>query len=131
MTKIRTCFMSAGIILTLLLAAGPALAKEKKGGISGTWDCQAHGGVQGEMHFTLYLQEDKEMVEGNITSPLGGTQVSSGNFRHGQLELHFDLPQGSYTLMGKLEKGGKMTGAWSLEGDKGAWEGTKRGAPGH
>ena len=120
--------ITVGIVLTVLLGAGLAAAREKKVALSGTWDCQAHGGPQGDMAFTLYLQQNKETVDGNISSPLGATQISSGTIRKNQLELHFDMPQGGYTLMGKFEKG-KLSGAWSLDSDKGQWEGNKHGAP--
>jgi hypothetical protein len=108
----------------VLLSTGISAAKEHKTSLSGTWDCVAHGGSQGDMNFTLTLQQSKEMVDGSINSPLGATQITSGALRKNELELHFDLPQGSYTLMGKLEKG-QITGAWSLDSDKGSWEGTK------
>jgi hypothetical protein len=120
-------FIYLGTALSVLLAASLAMAGGKKTSLTGTWDCQAHGGPQGDMAFTLYLQENKETVDGNISSPLGATQITSGTFRHYQLELHFDMPQGSYTLMGKLEKG-RLSGAWSLDTDKGTWEGNKHGA---
>ena len=116
-----------GMGLTVLFAAGPGMPKDHKTALSGTWDCVAHGGPQGDMAFTLYLQQSKEVVDGSIASPLGGTQVSSGALRKNELELHFDLPQGSYTLMGRLEKR-KIVGAWSLETEKGSWEGTKHDA---
>ena len=118
-----------GICLTVLLAATLGTAKDKKGGLSGTWTCTAHGGPQGDMAFTLYLQQSKEVVDGSINSPLGVTQISSGALRKSELELHFDLPQGSYTLMGHLEKGGKIIGGWSLDSEKGSWEGTKQDTP--
>jgi len=116
-----------GICLTVIMGATTGVARDRKATLSGTWDCVAHGGPQGDMAFTLYLQQSKENVDGSIASPLGGTQVSSGAMRRNELELHFDMPQGSYTLMGRLEKG-KLTGAWALETDKGSWEGKKHDA---
>jgi hypothetical protein len=116
-------------LMALTVFASLATAKEKKVSLTGTWDCQAHGGPQGDMAFTLNLQLNKETVDGNISSPLGATQITSGTFRKNQLELHFDMPQGSYTLMGKLEKG-QLSGAWSLDTDKGVWEGSKHAATG-
>jgi hypothetical protein len=114
----------AGIVLAVIGVCGQGIARDHKTSLTGTWDCVAHGGPKGDMAFTLYLQQSKEIVDGSIASPLGGTQVSSGALRKNELELHFDLPQGSYTLMARLEKG-KLTGAWSLDSDKGSWEGTK------
>jgi hypothetical protein len=122
-------FVLIGICLALLFATSLAMGKERKGGLTGTWDCQAHGGPQGDMAFTLYLKVNNETVDGSISSPLGATQITSGTLHRYQVELHFDLPQGSYTLMGKMEKG-KLSGGWSLESDKGLWEGTKHLATG-
>jgi len=112
-----------GIGITLLLAASLAIAKDK-GPMTGTWDCQAHGGSQGDIAFTLLLQQTKENVDGSISSPMGGTQISSGTFKKNMLEIHLDTPQGNYTLMAKFEKG-KLYGTWSSDNDKGTWEGKK------
>ena len=114
-----------GIGLTVLFAANLAIAKARKGPMTGTWDCQAHGGSQGDMAFTLFLQQDKETVDGSISSPIGGTQISSGTFKRNMLEIHLDTPQGNYTLMGKFEKG-KLSGTWSSDSDKGIWDGKKQ-----
>ena len=114
-----------GIGITILFAASLAIAKDKKGPMTGTWDCQAHGGSQGDMAFTLYLQQNKETVDGSISSPIGGTQISSGTFRKNMLEIHLDTPQGAYILMAKFEKG-TLSGTWSIDTDKGVWEGKKQ-----
>ena len=114
-------------VMMLGLACVSATARGHKTPLSGTWDCVSHGGAQGDMKFTLYLQESKEVVDGKINSPLGSTDITSGALRRNELELHFDLPQGSYTLMGHLDKDGKIIGGWSLDSDKGSWEATKRG----
>jgi hypothetical protein len=118
-----------GIGITLLFAASLARAKEKGGPLTGTWDCQSHGGTQGDMAFTLYLQQNRENVDGSIASPIGGTQISSGTFRRNILEIHVDTPQGSYTLMAKFQKG-KLSGNWSLDSDKGIWDAQKHAATG-
>jgi hypothetical protein len=125
----KRSFILIGICFSVLLAASLAMGKDRKGGLSGTWDCVAHGGAQGDMAFTLYLKASGETVDGSISSPLGATQITSGTLHHYQVEFHFDLPQGSYTLMGKFEKG-KLSGGWSLDSDKGLWEGTKHVAAG-
>ena len=117
-----------GIGLAVVFAAGVLMARGRKTSLSGTWDCVAHGTSQGDMKFTLVLQESKEVVDGSINSPLGQTEVSSGALRKRELELHFDLPQGGYTLMAHIENDGTLVGAWSLDSDKGSWEGTKREA---
>jgi len=114
-----------GICLTLILVASVATAKDKGGAMTGTWDCQAHGGSQGDIAFTLYLQQNKETVDGSISSPMGGTQISSGTFKKNMLEIHLDTPQGNYTLVAKFEKG-KLSGTWTSDNDKGVWEGKKQ-----
>jgi hypothetical protein len=114
-----------GICLTLFIAASLAMAKDKKGSLTGTWDCQAHGGSQGDMAVTLYLEQDKESVDGSISSTIGGTQISSGTFKRNMLEIHIDTPQGAYVLMGKLTKG-TLAGTWSSDSEKGTWEGKKQ-----
>ena len=112
-----------GIGITLLWAASLAIAKDK-GAMTGTWDCQSHGGSQGDMTFTLILQQTGETVDGSISSPIGGTQISSGTFKKNMLEIHLDTPQGNYTLMAKYNKG-TLSGTWSSDNDKGNWEGKK------
>jgi hypothetical protein len=119
-----------GMCITILFTAGLAMGKEKKGPMSGTWDCQAHGGQQGDIVFTLFLQQDKENVDGSISSPMGGTQISSGTYKRNMLELHLDTPQGGYTFMAKFNKG-TLSGNWSTDNDKGVWEGKKHVAAGN
>ncbi len=58
--------------------------------MTGTWECQAKGGSQGDMPFTLYLQQNEENVDGSVSSPLGSTRISSGTFKGDTLEIHID-----------------------------------------
>jgi hypothetical protein len=116
------------ICLAVLFTATLSTAAEKKvksGPITGTWECQSHGGSQGDMAFTLYLTQNKELVDGSVSSPLGGTQISSGTFRRNMLEIHIDTPQGNYVIMGKYKKG-QISGNWTTDSDKGTWEGKKQ-----
>ncbi len=106
-------------------AAASAPAKDKKGPLTGTWECQAHGGAQGDMAFTLFLQQNKESVAGRISSPIGGTEISSGTFKKNMLEIDIDTPQGNYVLLAKFNKG-ELSGHWSNDTEKGAWEGKKK-----
>jgi hypothetical protein len=112
------------VCLTALLSVSVTSARDK-GVMSGTWECQAHGGTQGDTAFTLFLEQNKESVDGSISSAMGGTQISSGTFRHNMLEIHLDTPQGQYILMGKYKKG-ELSGTWSGESDKGTWEGKRQ-----
>jgi len=116
------------IFLMVLAATNVVMAKDKPGPLTGTWECQAHGGSQGDIAFTLFLQQNKETVDGSISSSIGGTQISSGTFKKNLLEIHLDTPQGNYTIMGKFNKG-TLSGTWSSDNDKGSWEGKKQGAP--
>lgn len=122
MKRTLTCI---AFCLAILFAASVATAKDRKGLMTGTWDCQAHGSAQGDMAFTLYLQQDKETVDGSVSSPMGGTQISSGTFKKNMLEIHIDTPQGNYTLMAKYSKGA-LSGTWSSDNEKGSWEGKKQ-----
>ena len=122
--KRNLLFLGMGI--AILMAASLAIAKDKNGPLTGTWECQAHGGSQGDMAFTLALQQNKEVVDGSISSPIGSTELSSGTFKKNLLEIHLDTPQGNYTLMAKFSKG-TLSGTWTSDTDKGTWEGKKQG----
>ena len=123
LTLIAACFM-------LMAASSFAIAGESKGKsgpITGTWECQSHGASQGDMAFTLYLTQNKEVVDGSVSSPMGGTQISSGTFKSNMLEIHIDTPQGNYVILGKYKKG-ELSGTWSSDSEKGTWEGKKQAA---
>lgn len=112
----------------MLVFSATVVAKEKKaktGPLTGTWECTSHGSSQGDMPFTLYLEQNKEDVTGSVSSPMGGTELSSGSLKKGALEIEIDTPQGNYKLAGKLKKG-RLNGTWSTEDQKGTWEGKKQ-----
>jgi hypothetical protein len=119
---------SLAIVVAVICFAGVGVAKEKKpkpGPLTGTWECMSHGSSQGDMPFTLYLEQNKEVVSGSVSSPMGGTEITSASFKKKLLEIHIDTPQGNYVVMGKL-KGGQLSGTWSHDGgEKGSWEGKK------
>ena len=104
----------------------PSDAKEKKvksGPVAGTWECMSHGWQQGDMPFTLYLEQRNENVYGTVSSRLGSIFIS-GMFKNNDLEISkIDSPQGEYLLAGKLLKNGELSGQWSHEDLKGTWEG--------
>ena len=119
---------SLSVCLAIVCFAGIGAAKDKKpkpGPITGTWECTSHGSAQGDMPFTLYLEQNKEVVTGSVSSPMGGTDITSASFKSKMLEIHIDTPQGNYVVMGKLKKG-LLNGTWSMESaEKGTWEGKK------
>lgn len=108
-----------------------ALAKEKKpkpGPLTGTWECISHGGPQGDLPFTLHLNQTKETVTGSVDSPLGSTELTSAQFKKKALEIHIDTAERNYVLTGKVKKD-EVTGEWSINtGQKGTWEGKKSAA---
>ncbi len=112
-------------VLGLAISAAGAEKKPKPGPLTGTWECISEGGSQGEMPFTLYLQQDKEVVTGSASAPIGSAEITSASFRENVVEIHIDTTQGNYVIMGKLNKG-QLSGTWSVDtGDKGTWEGKK------
>ena len=120
---------SVTICLLILVAAGSALSAEKKpkpGKLAGTWECTSHGSSQGDMPFTLYLDHTKDVITGSVSSPMGGTDITSGSYKKKTLELRLETPQGTYVLTGKLKKK-QLSGEWSHDaGEKGTWEGKRQ-----
>jgi len=120
------------LCLTMVFAAAFAQGQEKKpkpGPLSGTWECKAHGGSQGDMPFTLYLEQTKDTLTGSVSSPMGGTEISAGTVKKNEIEIHIDTPQGNYQLTGRLKKG-ELSGKWSSDTESGAWEGKKQASGG-
>lgn len=119
---------SALCVIILIASAAIAASPEKKsnpGALTGTWDCMSQGSAQGDLAFSLYLEQSKEVVTGSVSSPMGGAEITSGSFKRKFLELQIDTQRGNYVIMGKLEKG-QLSGTWSLNnGEKGTWEGKK------
>jgi len=122
--------VSMVLCLTVLCVAALARgqAKKAKGGpLTGTWECTAHGGSQGDMPFTLYLEQAKETLTGSVSSPMGGTQISAGTVKKNDVEIHIDTPQGNYQLTGRLKKGA-LSGKWTSDTESGTWDGKKQAA---
>ncbi len=119
---------SVGVCLLVLSTASLVLGaanNPKPGPMTGTWECTSHGGEQGDMPFTLTLQQAKEDVTGSVSSPMGGTEISSGSYKNKTLEIHINTPQGNYLLTGKFKKN-QLSGEWSSDtNQKGTWEGKK------
>jgi hypothetical protein len=118
------------LCLAVVFGAALALGKENKpkpGPLTGTWECTAHGGSQGDMPFTLYLEQSKGTLTGSVSSPMGGTEISAGTVKKSDIEIHIDTPQGNYQLTGKLKKG-ELSGKWTSDNETGTWEGKKKAA---
>jgi hypothetical protein len=97
----------------------------KPGPLTGTWECTTHGGSNGDMHLTLTLEQDKDVVTGSVTSPIGSSELNDATYENKTLELHIESNPDDYILTGKL-KGGKLAGEWTHGEEKGAWEGTRQ-----
>lgn len=107
------------------LASAAAEKKPKPGQLTGTWECMSHGSAEGDLAFTLYLEQNKEVVTGSVSSPIGAGEITSGSFKNKFLELQIDTEKGNYVILGKLDKG-RLSGTWSIDnGEKGTWEGKK------
>ena len=116
------------VVVCLAAFAAAADKKSKTGGaLTGTWECTSHGSSQGDMPFTLYLEQNKEEVTGSVSSPIGGTEISSGTFKKKLLEIEINTPDRNYKLTGTLKKG-LLSGEWSSDNEKGTWEGKKQPA---
>lgn len=124
MMKRSLILILAGI--AILLAPRFVPASDTNGPITGTWQCQAKGGSQGDTPFTLYLQQSGESIEGRVDSPLGDTDITSGSFKDGVLEIHIDSSDGNYLLKAKFDKG-TLSGTYSKDNEtQGTWEGKKQ-----
>ena len=118
----------AGICLLSLSTATLLYGADKKskpGPLTGTWECMAHGTEQGDLPFTLTLEQSQQEITGSVSSPMGGTEISSGTINKKAVEIHINTPQGNYTITGKLKKD-QLSGDWSSDSNqKGTWEGKK------
>lgn len=124
--KLKAVLLAAGLVmLTLAVSASAGEKKPKPGPLTGTWECQSHGGSQGDMPFTLMLEQNGETVTGSVESPMGGAGITSATFKKKVLEIHIDTSNGNYLLTATLKKD-KLTGEWTHDPEKGTWEGSKQ-----
>lgn len=127
----RRAWTLAGLAVMAVMAlalAGLALnaqEKSKGGPLTGTWDCQSHGGDHGDTPFTLELEQDGEKVTGSVSSAEGGMDITTATFKDNVLEIHLDTPDGLYVLKAAL-KDGALSGDTTRDGAAmGKWEGKK------
>jgi len=103
-------------------------AKEKTGPLTGTWECVAHSSAQGDVEFTLKLEQTNEAVTGRFINSSGEYPLTSPSYKKGVLEFHLDAPDGTYSATGKLLHG-QLGGHWSKGQEaEGGWE-CKKSAP--
>ncbi len=114
-------------LLGLAAFAGAQSEQAKAGPVTGTWQCESHGGQNGDMNFTLTLTQDGDNVTGSVDSPMGGADISQGSFKDDKLMLEIDAGDTPYTLSATLDDG-QLKGEWTHGETKGSWEG-KKGEP--
>jgi len=116
------------IPILCVLALGVTLYAQDKANNSplvGSWNCVAHGGENGDVPFTLYLDQNGDELSGSVSAPQGSTGLSSVSFKDNHLKITIETAEHDYVLTATLA-GGKLAGKWSLDGQqKGSWEGKK------
>jgi len=126
----RTWALVGGCLL-VAATASLAFAKGKEphpGPLTGTWECVAHTSDQGDVPFTLKLEQTKEAVTGTFINSSGEYPLTSMSYKNGVLAFHLDAPDGSYVATAKLVHG-QLSGHWSKGQEaEGQWEG-KKSAP--
>ena len=114
-----------GLICALAsIPAASAPANNHDNPLTGTWECQSEGGPDGEVAFKLYLQQRGEDVNGSLMSSIGDAPLTYGSFKDNTLEIHIDLPEGTYILTAKLDNR-TLSGNLIYGKDRGTWEGKK------
>lgn len=120
--------MTIGVCLAFCLAAIVAIAQARSPAaapLTGAWQCESHGGSQGDLSFTLDLQQKGENVTGSISTDQGTLDITSGSFKNGTLKFLVQTENNEYHVTGKY-KNGKLAGTWTANGqDKGRWSGSK------
>jgi len=124
----RNIRIGLGLCIIVLAASAAVIAgpdKTKAAPMSGTWECTAHGTSQGDMPFTLNLQQNGETVTGTVGTSHGDAEITTGTYKKHVLDIHIEIAQGTYRVTGTF-KGGQLSGDWSKDQDqKGTWEGKK------
>jgi len=114
-------------VLCVLVFGITLSAKEKANSspLVGTWNCTAQGGQNGDIPFTLNLEQSSQGFTGTVSAPQGDADLTSVSFKDNHLQIDINGGDNDYTLTGTLA-GGKLTGTWYLDGQKqGTWKGTK------
>lgn len=118
----------AFIPILCVLAVGVTLygqTKSNNSPIVGTWNCIAHGGENGDVPFTLYLEHSSKGYSGRVSSSMGDADLTTVTFKENHLKMTIDTGEDNYTLTATLTDG-KLAGEWSRDGEeKGPWEGKK------
>lgn len=112
------CFLTCGIALQ-------AKDNANSPAVVGTWNCVAHGGPNGDVAFTLYLQKSENGLSGSVSAPQGDADLTSVTFKDNHLKIDINTYDNDYALDATLADG-KLNGTWYLNGTKqGDWTGKK------
>ena len=122
----RTVLLLSLVILAGSLLAWSKVSAQEAGPLTGTWECKSHGTSEGDLEFTLRLEQNGEKVTGSVSAPQGGTDLTSATFKDNVLEIHIDTDSGNYVLTAVLKNGALTDGKVTLDGNnQGTWEGKK------
>jgi hypothetical protein len=125
MKRIIPCLAACLALCCLAIAAYGAAGNSKSETLTGTWQCKSQGGTQGNLAFTLDLEQNGTTVTGSVSSPLGDADIASASFKNNTLHIEIDGSDSQYVLTAKYSSG-KLSGNWhSTSGEKGTWTGTK------
>ena len=111
-----------------ILALGVTLYGQNKSNnspVEGTWNCVAHGGENGDVPFTLSIQQSSEGYTGSVSAPQGDADLTTVTFKDNELKITIDADEHNYVLTATLDSG-KLAGEWFADSQKkGNWEGKK------
>jgi len=109
------------LLFAVASVKGTGAGKEKAetASLTGVWQCVAHGSSEGDVPFTLTLEQDGENVTGTIATADGELPIASGSFKNRALEIHSETEEARYLVTGELEAG-QLKGHWSKTAKPGA-----------
>jgi hypothetical protein len=116
-------------VFCFLLMASGAKAQNSNASrepMTGTWQCVAHGGQNGDIPFTLHMeQHGPKHIYGWVTAQQGTADLTTGSRKGNHFQIEIDTDENQYTLTGILEDS-QLSGTWKQNGqEKGPWEGKK------
>lgn len=128
----KRVLMVVSVGASLLVITSLVAGQEKKsnaGVLTGAWECVAHGSVQGDVPFTLKMEQNGETVTGSVATDNGELEITSATYKDDTLEIHLEADSMKYEIKGRLQ-GERLQGQWSKEGGEegpqgGAWEGQR------
>ena len=125
MNRHAVMFVLCLFVFGIFAITSQAKEKTNTSPVAGTWTCVAHGGENGDIPFTLYLQQAAEGLTGTVSAPQGDADLTSVTFKDNKIKIAIDTDEHNYSLTATLADE-KQTGEWNRDGQKqGIWEGKK------